>query len=157
MAGLEAASCGHCPEEADPERALRGGGAATFLAASSQPFIALVRSTSASTSSSFRLVSERDPGQRMQRSTEAGRPIDRLDLDGTCVGRTAGSGPNSAVVTREDLDEWLGLYGGAWEARDREAAARLFTEDAVYCFAARLPDTCRHSSHSGPRHRSGRG
>jgi hypothetical protein len=30
------------------------------------------------------------------------------------------------------LSEWLDAYGKAWEARDAEAAADLFTEDAVY-------------------------
>ena len=30
------------------------------------------------------------------------------------------------------LTEWLDAYGRAWEDRDAEAAARLFTEDAVY-------------------------
>jgi len=30
------------------------------------------------------------------------------------------------------LSEWLDAYGEAWEARDAEAAADLFTEDAVY-------------------------
>ena len=35
-------------------------------------------------------------------------------------------------MTHEDLDQWLGLYGEAWETRDGEAVARLFTEDAAY-------------------------
>jgi ketosteroid isomerase-like protein len=30
------------------------------------------------------------------------------------------------------LTEWLDAYGKAWEERDAEAAADLFTEDAVY-------------------------
>jgi ketosteroid isomerase-like protein len=30
------------------------------------------------------------------------------------------------------LTEWLDAYGRAWETRDPEAAAALFTEDAVY-------------------------
>jgi ketosteroid isomerase-like protein len=30
------------------------------------------------------------------------------------------------------LTEWLDAYGKAWEGRDAEAAAELFTEDAVY-------------------------
>jgi ketosteroid isomerase-like protein len=30
------------------------------------------------------------------------------------------------------LTEWLDAYGKAWESRDAEAAAELFTEDAVY-------------------------
>ena len=30
------------------------------------------------------------------------------------------------------LTEWLDEYGRAWESRDADAAAKLFTEDAVY-------------------------
>jgi hypothetical protein len=30
------------------------------------------------------------------------------------------------------LSEWLDAYGRAWEERDAEAAALLFTEDALY-------------------------
>jgi len=30
------------------------------------------------------------------------------------------------------LTQWLDAYGKAWESRDAEAAAELFTEDAVY-------------------------
>jgi hypothetical protein len=33
---------------------------------------------------------------------------------------------------RAGLTEWLDEYGRAWEARDAEAAADLFAEDAVY-------------------------
>jgi nuclear transport factor 2 (NTF2) superfamily protein len=33
---------------------------------------------------------------------------------------------------RAGLTEWLDAYGNAWEERDSEAAANLFTEDAVY-------------------------
>jgi uncharacterized protein (TIGR02246 family) len=33
---------------------------------------------------------------------------------------------------RAGLSEWLDAYGAAWEARDPEAAAELFTEDALY-------------------------
>jgi hypothetical protein len=29
-------------------------------------------------------------------------------------------------------EEWIDAYGRAWRARDAEAAARLFTDDAVY-------------------------
>jgi len=32
----------------------------------------------------------------------------------------------------DDLDAWLGRYGEAWETRDAEAAADLFSEDALY-------------------------
>lgn len=31
-----------------------------------------------------------------------------------------------------DLESWLRAYGEAWEARSAEAAARLFSEDALY-------------------------
>ena len=30
------------------------------------------------------------------------------------------------------LSEWLDAYGRAWEERDADAAAQLFTEDALY-------------------------
>jgi|1186.fasta_scaffold32291_2 hypothetical protein len=30
------------------------------------------------------------------------------------------------------VNEWIGAYGRAWEERDAEAAAALFTDDAVY-------------------------
>ena len=33
-----------------------------------------------------------------------------------------------------DVDGWLRGYGAAWEAHDGEAAARLFADDAVYCW-----------------------
>jgi hypothetical protein len=33
---------------------------------------------------------------------------------------------------RAGLTEWLDEYGRAWEERDADAAASLFTEDAVY-------------------------
>jgi ketosteroid isomerase-like protein len=33
---------------------------------------------------------------------------------------------------RAGLTEWLDEYGRAWETRDADAAAELFTEDAVY-------------------------
>ena len=33
---------------------------------------------------------------------------------------------------RAGLSEWLDAYGAAWERRDPDAAAGLFTEDAVY-------------------------
>ena len=33
---------------------------------------------------------------------------------------------------RAGLTEWLDEYGRAWEERDADAAAELFTEDAVY-------------------------
>jgi ketosteroid isomerase-like protein len=37
-------------------------------------------------------------------------------------------------VTPDQLDGWLRDYGAAWEARDGELAAALFTEDGVYCW-----------------------
>jgi len=35
-------------------------------------------------------------------------------------------------MTRNDFEEWLARYGGAWEARDATAAAALFAEHAEY-------------------------
>jgi hypothetical protein len=35
-------------------------------------------------------------------------------------------------MTREQFAGWLGAYGKAWEGRDPEAAAALFTADARY-------------------------
>ena len=37
-----------------------------------------------------------------------------------------------AQVTSVKLDAWLGRYREAWEQRDAERAAQLFTEDARY-------------------------
>ncbi len=35
-------------------------------------------------------------------------------------------------MTTAELEEWLEAYGRAWESRNPEAAAALFTEDARY-------------------------
>lgn len=35
-------------------------------------------------------------------------------------------------MTKHDLAQWLADYCTAWEARDPDAAARLFTEEALY-------------------------
>jgi hypothetical protein len=35
-------------------------------------------------------------------------------------------------LTRTDFDSWLRGYGRAWEGRDADAAAALFTPDAEY-------------------------
>ena len=35
-------------------------------------------------------------------------------------------------MTREAVGDWIEAYGAAWRGRDPEAAARLFTEDAIY-------------------------
>lgn len=35
-------------------------------------------------------------------------------------------------MDREAFEGWLDAYGRAWEGRDPEAAARLFTDDAAY-------------------------
>ncbi len=36
------------------------------------------------------------------------------------------------ALTREAFDVWLRAYGAAWQGRDPEAAAALFSEDALY-------------------------
>jgi SnoaL-like protein len=36
------------------------------------------------------------------------------------------------TMTIEDLSTWLDAYRRAWEGRDADAAAALFTEDAAY-------------------------
>ncbi len=36
------------------------------------------------------------------------------------------------MLTRDAFESWLRRYGAAWEARDPEAAAALFTADARY-------------------------
>lgn len=35
-------------------------------------------------------------------------------------------------MTHEAFESWLDAYGRAWQTRDPEAAAALFTEDATY-------------------------
>jgi ketosteroid isomerase-like protein len=35
-------------------------------------------------------------------------------------------------MTRDEAEDWLKRYGAAWEAGDPDAAAALFTDDAVY-------------------------
>ena len=35
-------------------------------------------------------------------------------------------------MTIDDLSSWLDAYGRAWEGRDPDAAASLFTEEATY-------------------------
>lgn len=42
-------------------------------------------------------------------------------------------------MTREHLDTWLRRYGEAWEARDGDAAARLFAEHAEYHWGPHEP------------------
>jgi ketosteroid isomerase-like protein len=39
-----------------------------------------------------------------------------------------------AATTGEALETWLAAYRRAWEERDPEAAAALFTEDGVYAW-----------------------
>jgi ketosteroid isomerase-like protein len=36
--------------------------------------------------------------------------------------------------TPTPFERWLDAYGAAWEGRDPETAAALFTEDAEYCW-----------------------
>jgi SnoaL-like protein len=42
-------------------------------------------------------------------------------------------------VSREQVGTWLRRYGEAWEARDGEAAARLFAEHGVYHWGPHEP------------------
>jgi hypothetical protein len=44
----------------------------------------------------------------------------------------AGCGDGEQPLERGALDAWLQAYGAAWEGRDGEAAAGLFTMDALY-------------------------
>jgi uncharacterized protein (TIGR02246 family) len=37
-----------------------------------------------------------------------------------------------AAMTRESFQAWLKRYGQAWEARDAQAAADLYADDATY-------------------------
>jgi hypothetical protein len=37
-------------------------------------------------------------------------------------------------MTPEELESWLQRYGAAWEARDGDLAAALFTPGGVYCW-----------------------
>lgn len=39
---------------------------------------------------------------------------------------------NAEPVTEASVAEWLAAYGDAWETRDADAAAALFTENATY-------------------------
>jgi hypothetical protein len=36
------------------------------------------------------------------------------------------------MLDQSDLERWLAAYGAAWEKRDPDAAARLFTAEATY-------------------------
>ena len=40
--------------------------------------------------------------------------------------------PTGAALTEAALAAWLDAYGSAWESRDPDAAAALFTADALY-------------------------
>jgi ketosteroid isomerase-like protein len=35
-------------------------------------------------------------------------------------------------LTMSELSNWLEAYGAAWETRDADAAAKIFSEDATY-------------------------
>ena len=48
------------------------------------------------------------------------------------IALTAASPSRADVVTEASVAEWLAAYGEAWETRDAEAAAALFTPDATY-------------------------
>ena len=63
---------------------------------------------------------------------------DVMDVAGTSS-RTAVPGARSAptvsaVSALEAARQWLGAYRRAWEERDPDAAARLFTEDGSYAW-----------------------
>jgi ketosteroid isomerase-like protein len=42
--------------------------------------------------------------------------------------------PADDAAVRESGDRWLSAYGKAWEGRDAQAAALLFSEDALYAW-----------------------
>ena len=42
------------------------------------------------------------------------------------------SDPETRPLSTAELDAWLRAYGNAWEAKDPDAAAGLFTADAEY-------------------------
>ena len=42
------------------------------------------------------------------------------------------SGSAGAELTMADLTTWLDAYGDAWESRDPDSAASLFSEDSSY-------------------------
>ena len=44
----------------------------------------------------------------------------------------AAAGANAQALTQAKLEAWLASYGAAWEMRDADAAARIFTADATY-------------------------
>lgn len=46
------------------------------------------------------------------------------------------------TVTQSDFERWLSAYGSAWQGRDPEAAARLFSEDARYYWTPLDPPQC---------------
>jgi uncharacterized protein (TIGR02246 family) len=52
------------------------------------------------------------------------------------------------ALSRERLDGWLAAYGKAWETRDADAAAALFTPDATY---QDMPFDPPHQGHEGIR------
>lgn len=53
------------------------------------------------------------------------------------------------LVNEADLSTWLEGYRGAWETRDPEAAAALFSEDASYYEIPFLPPARGHAAIRG--------
>ena len=52
-----------------------------------------------------------------------------LALSGSLLGASTAS---AEAISEADVAEWLAAYGQAWETRDADAAAALFTENATY-------------------------
>lgn len=44
----------------------------------------------------------------------------------------ASCSPAAGVIGDEDLESWLSAYGAAWEGKDDQGVAALFTEGALY-------------------------
>ncbi len=42
------------------------------------------------------------------------------------------AGAHAQTLTQAKLEAWLFSYGAAWEMRDADLAARIFTENATY-------------------------
>jgi hypothetical protein len=53
------------------------------------------------------------------------------------------------VLTVDAFEKWLRAYGDAWEARDPDAATRLFTTDAQYHWTPIDPPKVGHGEIAG--------